>query len=54
MLPVFEGLALCRRICQTSMLPVLMLTAHAEDSDELIGPGISAADYVTQRTPIIE
>ena len=46
-LPGFDGLTLFRRIRQTSPLPVLMLTTRAEDTDEAIGTGISAADYVT-------
>ena len=45
MLPGFDGLTLFRRIRQTSTLPVLMLTTRAEDTDEVIGTGISAADY---------
>jgi DNA-binding response OmpR family regulator len=47
MLPGFDGLELCRRIRQTSTLPVLMLTTRAEDTDKVIGTGIGAADYVT-------
>jgi len=48
MLPGFDGLELCRRIRQTSTLPILMLTARAEDVDKVIGLGIGADDYVTK------
>jgi two-component system alkaline phosphatase synthesis response regulator PhoP len=48
MLPGFDGLELCRRLRQTSTLPILMLTARAEDIDKVIGLGIGADDYVTK------
>src|SRR5579859_2499309 len=48
MLPGFDGLELCRRIRQTSTLPILMLTARAQDTDKVIGLGIGADDYLTK------
>jgi len=48
MLPGFDGLELCRRIRQASTLPILMLTARAEDVDKVTGLGIGADDYVTK------
>ncbi len=48
MLPGFDGLELCRRIRQRSTVPVLMLTARAEDTDKTIGLGIGADDYLTK------
>ena len=48
MLPGFDGLELCRRIRQTSTLPILMLTARAQDTDKAIGLGIGADDYLTK------
>jgi len=48
MLPGFDGLELCRRIRQHSNLPVLLLTARAEDSDKAIGLGIGADDYLSK------
>jgi len=48
MLPGFDGLELCRRLRQQSTVPVLMLTARAEDTDKAIGLGIGADDYLTK------
>jgi DNA-binding response OmpR family regulator len=48
MLPGFDGLELCRRLRQASTLPILMLTARAQDTDKAIGLGIGADDYVTK------
>jgi DNA-binding response OmpR family regulator len=48
MLPGFDGLELCRRIRRHSNLPILMLTARAEDTDKAIGLGIGADDYLTK------
>ena len=49
MLPgAFDGLELCRRIRQNSTIPIIMLTARAEDTDKIIGLGIGADDYLTK------
>ncbi len=48
MLPGYDGLELCRRLRQHSSLPILMLTARAEDTDKAIGLGIGADDYLTK------
>ena len=48
MLPGFDGLELCRRMRQYSNLPILMLTARAEDTDKAIGLGIGADDYLAK------
>ena len=48
MLPGFDGLELCRRVRQRSNLPILMLTARAEDNDKAIGLGIGADDYLAK------
>lgn len=46
MLPGEDGLSLCRRIRATSTVPVLMLTAKAEEIDRIIGLEIGADDYL--------
>lgn len=51
MLPVKPGLEVCRELragSQTRDIPILMLTAKAEESDELIGLAVGADDYVTK------
>ena len=48
MLPGFDGLEVCRRIQQQRPVPVLMLTARADETDMLVGLGVGADDYVTK------
>ncbi|OBV10458.1 response regulator [Erythrobacter dokdonensis] len=46
MMPGEDGLSFCRRLRATSNLPVIMLTAMAEDIDRIIGLEIGADDYL--------
>jgi DNA-binding response OmpR family regulator len=48
MLPGFDGLEVCRRIQARRPVPVLMLTARADETDMLIGLGVGADDYLTK------
>ena len=51
MLPEMDGLEVCKRIRlnqDTALLPILMLTAKAEESDTVIGLELGADDYVTK------
>ncbi|WP_435741378.1 response regulator transcription factor [Nocardioides sp. SYSU DS0663] len=48
MLPGYDGLEVCRRIQATRPVPVLMLTARAEEADVLVGLGVGADDYLTK------
>jgi DNA-binding response OmpR family regulator len=51
MLPVVDGLDVCRRLradSATRDVLIVMLTAKAEESDELIGFSLGADDYVTK------
>ena len=51
MLPEMDGLEVCKRlrsIPDTAMLPILMLTAKAEESDTIVGLELGADDYVTK------
>jgi CheY-like chemotaxis protein len=48
MLPGEDGLALCRWLRTTSTLPVIMLTALAEETDRIIGLEMGADDYVVK------
>ncbi|GLY39444.1 DNA-binding response regulator [Amycolatopsis sp. NBRC 101858] len=48
MLPGFDGLEVCRRIQGRRPVPVLMLTARADETDMLVGLGVGADDYLTK------
>lgn len=51
MLPEIDGLEVCKRLRSapdTAMLPIIMLTAKAEESDTVIGLELGADDYVTK------
>ncbi len=51
MLPEIDGLEVCKRlrsVPDTAMLPILMLTAKAEESDTIVGLELGADDYVTK------
>ncbi|HZN37096.1 MAG TPA: response regulator transcription factor [Pirellulaceae bacterium] len=51
MLPVIDGLDVCRRLragTGTKDLLIVMVTAKAEESDELVGFSLGADDYVTK------
>ena len=48
MMPGEDGLSLCRDLRATTDIPVIMLTAIAEDTDRVIGLEIGADDYVTK------
>ncbi|HEV3167134.1 MAG TPA: winged helix-turn-helix domain-containing protein [Isosphaeraceae bacterium] len=51
MLPLKPGLEVCRELRagpRTREIPIIMLTARAEETDELIGLTMGADDYVTK------
>ncbi len=51
MIPVIDGIEVCRRlrsIPETANIPILMLTAKGEESDQLIGFSVGADDYVVK------
>jgi DNA-binding response OmpR family regulator len=48
MLPGFDGLEVCRLIQAEREIPVLMLTARADETDLLVGLGVGADDYLTK------
>lgn len=51
MLPELDGLEVCKRvrsIPETAMIPIIMLTAKAEESDTIVGLELGADDYVTK------
>ncbi|MTH98381.1 response regulator [Roseibium sp. RKSG952] len=48
MMPGEDGLSLCRHLVETGALPVILLTAMADETDRVIGLEIGADDYVTK------
>ncbi len=47
-LPKLDGLEVCRTIRRESNVPIIMLTARAEETDRLIGLEIGADDYIVK------
>lgn len=48
MLPGLSGIEVCRRLRQTSEVPIIMLTAKDDISDKVTGLDIGADDYMTK------
>lgn len=48
MMPGEDGLTLCRDLRAEGDMPVIMLTAMAEDTDRVVGLEIGADDYLTK------
>jgi DNA-binding response OmpR family regulator len=48
MLPRMDGLEVCQRLRAKSRVPIIMLTAKAEEIDKVIGLEIGADDYITK------
>ena len=48
MLPDMSGFALCQKIRETHMFPIIMLTAKVEDMDKIMGLTLGADDYITK------
>ncbi len=46
MLPGLDGLEICRRLRQSSQIPIIMTTAKVEEIDRLLGLELGADDYV--------
>ena len=48
MMPGESGLEFCRHLRETTRIPVILLTAMAEDTDRIVGLEVGADDYVTK------
>ncbi len=48
MMPKMDGWEVCREIRKRSKVPVIMLTAKGEESDELLGFELGVDEYVTK------
>ncbi len=47
-LPDIDGVTICQRIRHTSAVPIIMLTARAEEVNRIVGLEVGADDYVTK------
>ena len=54
MMPKKDGLMVCREIRRESNVPIIMLTAKAEEFDKLLGLELGADDYITKPFNILE
>lgn len=48
MMPEFDGWVVCREIRKLSKVPIIMLTARSQESDELFGFDLGADEYITK------
>lgn len=47
-MPEMDGLEVCRTLRKTSQVPILFLTAHADEIDRVVGLELGADDYVAK------
>ncbi len=45
-LPDFDGIEVCQRIRQNSIIPIIFLTIRSEETDVVLGLGVGADNYV--------
>ena len=48
MMPKMDGWEVCREIRKTSRVPIIMLTAKADERDELLGFELGVDEYITK------
>ncbi len=48
MLPGIDGYEVCRRVRQTSQIPIIMLSAKGETFDKVLGLELGADDYIVK------
>src|SRR5713101_508073 len=48
MLPGMDGLAVCRRLRQKYLMPIIMLTARTEEVAQILGLEVGADDYIAK------
>ncbi len=48
MLPKLDGFSVCKKIRETSSVPILMITAREEEVDKVLGLELGADDYITK------
>ncbi|NLY76104.1 MAG: response regulator transcription factor [Firmicutes bacterium] len=48
MMPGYDGWTVCREIRKASRIPIIMLTARGEESDEVFGFSLGADEYISK------
>lgn len=48
MLPQMDGFQVCRKVRETSSVPIIMLTAKEDEVDKVLGLELGADDYITK------
>ena len=48
MMPVLDGIEVCKQVRKMTDLPIIMVTAKDEDDDRIAGLEIGADDYITK------
>lgn len=54
MLPEIDGLEVCKKVRESSMVPIIILTAKGDDSSKVLGLEYGADDYLTKPFNILE
>lgn len=54
MVPRIDGIAVLKKLRETSTIPVLLLTARTDETDKLTALGIGADDYITKPFSVME
>lgn len=54
MLPDIDGFAICQKVREKYVFPIIMLTAKVDDSDLIMGLTLGADDYITKPFKPIE
>ncbi|MGP1570135.1 MAG: response regulator [Eubacteriales bacterium] len=48
MLPLMDGFEVCKAVRETSLVPIIMVTAKEEEVDKVLGLELGADDYITK------
>lgn len=48
MLPIMDGFEVCRKVRETLDVPIIILTARADQDDKILGLDLGADDYMTK------
>lgn len=48
MMPGEDGFSICRRLQETTSMPIILLTALADETDRIVGLELGADDYLTK------